>query len=123
MVQGYSYLQLQHIDSGLSSLSAAKDEGVHPAPLMFHASVIMGDTTIARQWLDSLIAYQDDAEPYDMAQAHNDLGDTDLALDWLEKAYEKRVAQMPGLGTDPEFANLREEPRFMEIVNKVGLIP
>ena len=46
--------------------------------------------------------------------------DTDSAVEWLEKAYEARDGNMPYLGM-PYFDLLRSDPRFQDLVRKVGL--
>jgi TolB-like protein/DNA-binding winged helix-turn-helix (wHTH) protein/Flp pilus assembly protein TadD len=60
--------------------------------------------------------YSDAAE---IGEVYASLGDTDQAMNWLEKAYEERFN--PGvllrLGFDP----LRSDPRFEELVRRVGL--
>ncbi|HKY27287.1 MAG TPA: protein kinase [Pyrinomonadaceae bacterium] len=48
------------------------------------------------------------------------LGEKDEALFWLEKGFEERAFQMQFLKLDPRFDNLRDEPRFKELVRKMG---
>ncbi|MFQ5752014.1 MAG: tetratricopeptide repeat protein [bacterium] len=49
------------------------------------------------------------------------LNDHARALDYLEKAYQVRAAQMVYIGLEAEFDALRKEPRFQELLKKVGL--
>jgi hypothetical protein len=49
------------------------------------------------------------------------LGDRNEALFWLEKGFEERAFQMQLLQVDPRLDNLRDDPRFKELVKKVGL--
>jgi tetratricopeptide (TPR) repeat protein len=49
------------------------------------------------------------------------LGRRDVALDWLEKAYEDHDSNMAFLKVDPGLASLRNEPRFQALLKKVGL--
>lgn len=64
------------------------------------------------------------APPFHIAMAYVGLGDADEAFRWLERAYEE---QDPWLGvgfTDaPAFAPLRSDPRFAELVRRIGLVP
>ena len=43
------------------------------------------------------------------------------ALEWLEKAYEEHDSNMPYISVDPLFDFLRDEPRFKELLKKMGL--
>jgi TolB-like protein/Flp pilus assembly protein TadD len=47
------------------------------------------------------------------------LGDTDQAMKWLEKGYEERFN--PGVLLRPGFDPLRSDPRFQDLVRRVGL--
>jgi TolB-like protein/DNA-binding winged helix-turn-helix (wHTH) protein/Flp pilus assembly protein TadD len=47
------------------------------------------------------------------------LGDTDQALNWLEKGYEERFN--PGVLLRPGFDPLRSDPRFQDLVRRIGL--
>ena len=49
------------------------------------------------------------------------LGETETALEYLEKAWEIRAVQLLGLGVDPNFDPLRSEPKFIEILEKSGM--
>lgn len=58
---------------------------------------------------------------YAVAAAYAQLGETDNALDWLEKSIkEHRYERRPGTLEDPAFEKLRSNPRFKQIV---GLAP
>jgi hypothetical protein len=47
------------------------------------------------------------------------LGDLDQAMDWLEKAYQQRFN--PSVLLRPGFDALRSDPRFVDLVHRVGL--
>ncbi|MBA7694837.1 hypothetical protein ES703_103452 [subsurface metagenome] len=49
------------------------------------------------------------------------LGENDLALGWLEKAYEERDATLIWLKVDRTYDSLRSDPRFKALLKKVGL--
>jgi tetratricopeptide (TPR) repeat protein len=49
------------------------------------------------------------------------LGDKRTALDLLEKAYEDRDRNLQWLKVDHNYDSLRSEPRFIELLKKVGL--
>jgi serine/threonine-protein kinase len=58
--------------------------------------------------------------PGHMAFVYIGLGEKDQAFAWLEKAYEKRDGWLVYL-MDPCFDPLRSDPRFTELLKKVGL--
>jgi len=47
------------------------------------------------------------------------LGDKEQAVDWLEKAYEQSDDFLVFLNIQPQFENLRSEPRFRALVKKI----
>jgi tetratricopeptide (TPR) repeat protein len=49
------------------------------------------------------------------------LGDTTKALDWLEHARQERTFYLPFLAADPIFAPLHRNPRYLRIVQAIGL--
>jgi len=58
---------------------------------------------------------------YRIAQLYADLGDKDQAFHWLYTAYEERDFLLFGLKTDFLLDPLHSDPRFVELVRKVGL--
>ncbi len=57
---------------------------------------------------------------HDLAIVYLALGEKQQALDWLEKAYEDRNWYMPWLKVDPRFDPLRSDPRFRELLRRIG---
>jgi TolB-like protein len=49
------------------------------------------------------------------------LGDSQQALTFLEKAFEAGESGLPYINTGPDFALLRDNPRFKAMVNELGL--
>jgi serine/threonine protein kinase len=58
---------------------------------------------------------------YDIAVLYAGLGEKDEALRWLNAAYEERDYQMESLKTDFRLDPMRSDPRFAELIRKVGL--
>jgi serine/threonine protein kinase/tetratricopeptide (TPR) repeat protein len=58
---------------------------------------------------------------YLMADFYAGLGDKDQAFASLERAYEERSWYMTHLKLDPELDPLRSDPRFADLVKRVGL--
>jgi eukaryotic-like serine/threonine-protein kinase len=58
---------------------------------------------------------------YDLAQAYAGLGDKDQAFQWLNTCYQERSPELLSLKTDFRLDSIRSDPRFAELVRKVGL--
>ncbi|WP_119717110.1 winged helix-turn-helix domain-containing protein [Cognatilysobacter tabacisoli] len=56
-----------------------------------------------------------------IAAVHNALGDTDAALDLLERAYAERDVRMTFLASDTRWHNLRSQPRFRALLQRMRL--
>ena len=50
-------------------------------------------------------------------------GERDAAFLWLDKAYEARSDMLVWLGSSPSFDDLRTDPRFADLVRRLGLPP
>jgi eukaryotic-like serine/threonine-protein kinase len=61
------------------------------------------------------------SSPYIIARLYADLGNKDQAFRWLSTAYRERDWLLIGLKTDFLLDPLRSDPRFAELVRKVGL--
>jgi len=49
------------------------------------------------------------------------VGEVELALDWLERAYDERIPLLILTAAEPDWDILRDEPRFQELLRKLGL--
>jgi hypothetical protein len=58
---------------------------------------------------------------YRIAELYADLGDKDQAFRWLNTASQERDPGLVGLKTNFSLDPLRSDPRFVELVRKVGL--
>ena len=61
-----------------------------------------------------------DEAPYRMASFYVRLGDVDCAVDWLEKALERRDIGLVYVRTAPEFEGLLSDPRIVKILQQAG---
>ena len=59
----------------------------------------------------------------DVAVIHRGLGEKHQALIWLERAYEQRPVPLAPIKANPGLDPLRSEPRFRELLRRVGLPP
>jgi TolB-like protein/Tfp pilus assembly protein PilF len=61
------------------------------------------------------------ASPFIIARFYADMGDKDKAFDWLDTALREHDRLLVDLNVSPGFDNIRSDPRFAELVRKVGL--
>jgi serine/threonine protein kinase/tetratricopeptide (TPR) repeat protein len=59
--------------------------------------------------------------PFHFALIYIGLGENDRAIDLLEKAYDERVERLVWLRADPRFDPLRLDPRFNDLLTRMGL--
>jgi DNA-binding winged helix-turn-helix (wHTH) protein/TolB-like protein/Tfp pilus assembly protein PilF len=59
--------------------------------------------------------------PYNIALIFSALGETDEALNYLEKAYAEKDIRMVFLGVEPKWKGLRDDPRFVRLLEKMNL--
>jgi serine/threonine protein kinase/tetratricopeptide (TPR) repeat protein len=59
--------------------------------------------------------------PYMIATLFAHAEEHDLTLQWLEKAYEERDQRVYSMGMDPGWDRVRSNPRFIALLEKVGL--
>jgi serine/threonine protein kinase/tetratricopeptide (TPR) repeat protein len=109
---------------------AEGDKGVKlsgGSPLMraalAHTFGVAGKTTEARQILDDLtkLAKQKYVASYIFAGIHIGLGENERAVECLEKSYEEHSHWLIYLHLDPSMDDLRDNPRFQDLLRRVGL--
>jgi len=127
----YWILGLSHRKMGRYDLAISNGEkGVTlsgGSPLMraalAHTLGAAGRTEEARQILDDLtrLAKQRYVSPYFLAGIQVGLGESDRAMEDLEKSYEDHSHWLIYLHLDPGMDSLRGNPRFQDLLRRVGL--
>ena len=56
---------------------------------------------------------------YGIALVHAGLGHKDKAFSWLDRAFEERSHWLVWLRLDPRWRNLRGDPRFATLIEKI----
>jgi tetratricopeptide (TPR) repeat protein len=88
-----------------------------------HAYVLAGKESQARTLLNEAkegLKQRYDV-PYFIAETHAALGQKDQAFEWLERCYEERAPHLVHLNVDPVQDRLRSDPRFQDLLGRVGL--
>jgi Flp pilus assembly protein TadD len=106
------------LDNALSQMNKETREGFRLAgrAMVFHA---MGDTGSAATELEKLIAIGD-TWTYELAQVHAYLGNLDESFRWLHRAIDRRDGSLSVMTGDPLLSNLRDDPRFDEVLERLG---
>ncbi len=88
-----------------------------------HTLGAAGRTGEALQILNDLaeLAKQKYVAPYFLAGIHVGLGESDHAIDYLEKAFAEHSHWLIYLHIDPSMDGLRDNPRFQDLLRRVGL--
>jgi tetratricopeptide (TPR) repeat protein len=88
-----------------------------------HIYAVSGKRAEALDMLDQLMkrSKQSYVSPYFIALIYTGLGDKDQTFAWLEKAYEERFPYLVLLKVEPVFDSLRSDPRFQDLLRRVGL--
>jgi tetratricopeptide (TPR) repeat protein len=100
-------------DRNLSDFAFGMEQGFHSAG--WKGALIKGIQTRQAQRKTRY------SSPYGIAQLYAELGDKEQAFRWLNTAYQERDAALAGLKTDFSLDSIRSDPRFAELVRKVGL--
>lgn len=84
---------------------------------------LAGRKAEAKAALEELFAAskQRHISPYLIATIYSGLGDKDKAMQWLEKAYEVRDGMLVMLKVDAHLDGMRSDPRFQDLLRRVGL--
>jgi adenylate cyclase len=87
------------------------------------AYALSGQKTEAQGLLDALKerSGREYVDPAVIALIYTSLGDRDRAFEWLEKAFAVRSFWMTWLKVEPKFDPLRSDPRFKELMRRVGI--
>jgi hypothetical protein len=90
-----------------------------------HAFAVSGKRDDALKTLDQLkeISRQRYVQAYNFAIVYAGLGEKDKAFQWLERSYQEHAPRMMRLKVDPFLDNLRSDPRFDDLVRRIGLSP
>jgi TolB-like protein/Tfp pilus assembly protein PilF len=123
---GWAYAFLSDFDDGIRHLQRALELSADHSWYLAHlgwAYGASGQTDEAREVLSKLDERRQDGYVRSLYSSvvHIGLGQTQEALDWLERAYEEHDAWMVFLKVDQLFDPLRSEARFIALLEKVGL--
>jgi len=76
---------------------------------------------IAERVLDSGAGADDPFVVRSASAVYGAMGDNDTAFDLLNRVYERNKGALSTLGANPAFDPLRDDPRFDELLERLGL--
>lgn len=120
---GFTFALMGKWEEGLKSIEKAFE--LDPSPFvkanLAYGYAVTGNREQALKLLEEIRA-DSRVSGLNLAHSYAALGDKDEALNCLEKAYENRtITTFPMFHINPLLASLRDEPRFKELVKKLGL--
>ncbi|MGH2568388.1 MAG: tetratricopeptide repeat protein, partial [Bacteroidota bacterium] len=88
-----------------------------------HVLALVGKMEEAERMIEELKARSKEryVSAFHFAVFYTGIGDKQRAIEYLEQAYQERSSWMPYIGIDPRLRRLHPEPRFTELVRKMGL--
>ncbi|MCH8134830.1 MAG: tetratricopeptide repeat protein [Proteobacteria bacterium] len=122
---GWNYLQKSMFQEAIDEF----EKGVQAFPgisqfrwLLGHAYAVAGRTAEARKILDELHGLDENQYvlPYGFAMIYTGLGENEIAIEWLEKAFDERNLWMPFVNVEPRFDSLRREPEFQDLLRRMN---
>jgi tetratricopeptide (TPR) repeat protein len=121
---GQAYLQMHMYDDAIAELQKAVQlSGGGPTCManLARANAASGKKSEAEKLLRDLKKRSGPGYSHgsEIAVIYASLGDSDQAMNWLEKGYEERFN--PGVLLRPGLDPLRSDPRFQDMVHRIGL--
>ena len=123
---GRAYVQKGNMEQAIvEAQTATKLSGSHPFYMAWlgYAYARAGDRNEALRILHQLkvISGKKYVASHDVAAIYVGLGEKSKAIAWLNKGYDEHSYTVLQLGVEPEFDSLRSDPRFKDLVQRVGL--
>ncbi len=130
--RAYSCLGGLYVDMGLYQEAAAAWQrewilgGASPEELAGLPDAAASGAESALRWVllyETERAKQEYVPENTFAWIYAGLGETDQAFEWLERAYQARVADLPYIKNHSRWDPLRDDPRFADLLRRMNLEP
>ena len=123
---GRSYEQQGKLNQAIAEFQRALDlekDVPENYAMLAHGYAIAGRKTEAAKLLGQLqdMSTKRHVPPYNIAIVYAGLGDKEQAFSWLERGYADRSFYLTWLKYDPQLDSLRSDPRFADLMRRVGL--
>ena len=121
---GMSLAEIGEFDEAIQTQSKAVELAKnHPLIEAYLAQTYAysGNREKALEFIEKLEAMDDKLLDYQIAAIYSRLNEKEKAFEYLEKAFAVPDRELSGLSIEPEFDNLRDDPRFNEMLERIGL--
>jgi serine/threonine protein kinase/tetratricopeptide (TPR) repeat protein len=125
-VLGFAYEATGRIEEAIARYKKARElsgDDTWIIGILGHAYGVSGRRAEAERLLDELkeMAARETVSPYNMAVIYAGLGENDSAFVWLEMARLSRASPLAFINIEPFFNDLRADPRFLDLLERMGL--
>jgi TolB-like protein/Tfp pilus assembly protein PilF len=125
-IAGRAHMRLNNYAKAIGHLKLART-GTGEMPLM-DAALGLAYAVSGKKGLTAKLAEQFKAAaktryipPTYFGMLFAGLGDRDKAMEWLEKAFAERADGLTWLNVEPMLDELRQDPKFQDLVRRIGL--
>ena len=127
----YEYLALSYLKRGRNAEAIAAAEKA--ADLTNRAGITLGDLGYVyaavgkrAEAIDKIRELEEkyarkEALGHYIAAVYVGLGDKDKAFEWLEKDFQARNGKLAEIRWQVQFESLRDDPRFKDLIKRIGL--
>lgn len=125
MRMGLLRIQQRRYDEAIRELKTAVDlagRSTETLAALATACAASGEVNNARTILDELEnpAGKRYVLPYNIAKIYSAMGNAEKAFEWLERSYKEGNPDLIELNSEPIFDGIRGDPRFGELMQRVG---
>jgi DNA-binding winged helix-turn-helix (wHTH) protein/TolB-like protein/Flp pilus assembly protein TadD len=129
LVAASAYIEKEMYPEAISEARKASEvsgpSNTHPMGFLGYALAKSGRVAEARALLGGMSKSSAEryVSAYNLALIYHGLGERDEALRWLERGYSQRDQRIVFLKVEPKWDGLRGDPRFQDLLRRVGLQP
>lgn len=124
---GLAYLQQSKFEEAIKALKESilfSREGLAFESYLGFAHAVAGQKKDALRILENLEVVDREryVPAYNFAMIYAGLGEMDKAFEWFDKACNERSGFLPFLKVEPIADCLRDDPRFSDLLNRIGFV-
>lgn len=121
-----SYIELRRFDQAIAAADTVVRLSEHnpvDVLLLERTKLLAGRPNDFDRRLNAIVAGSATsyASPGMIANAYFAVGRRDEGFAWLERAYQERANNIAYLSVEPHYSHVREDPRFQQILRRIGL--